>query len=165
MATNLQAQTRKFCQNAKPFAEIVMVPKQTAMIHELTTYFFGNTASKSLNLEEKEKCEGMLTKAECFQALKSMKPGKMPGSDGLLIEFCKVFRNEISDCLLNAINYSYTEGKFLISQRCGIIKLIPKKDTEHYFVKNWQPITLLNSDCKIAAKAILQIDCKMYFQN
>ena len=84
VTTNLPAQTKTFCLNAKPFTEIFIVPKQTAMIHELTTYFFGNTASKSLNLEENEKCEGMLNKAECLQARKSMKPGKTPGSDGLL---------------------------------------------------------------------------------
>ena len=52
------------------------------------------------------------------------------------------------------LNYAYTEGKFSISQRRGIIKLIPKKDAEPYFVKNWRPITLLNTDYKIAAKAI-----------
>ena len=116
--------------------------------------FFGSNYSKSLNLEEKEKCEGMLTKAECLQALKSMNPGKTLGSDGLPIEFYKVFWNEISDCLLNTINYAYAEGKFSISQRRGIIKLIPKKDAEPYFVKNWRPITLLNTYYKIAAKAI-----------
>ena len=70
------------------------------------------------------------------------------------IEFYKVFWNEISDCFLNTINYAYTEGKFSISQRRGIVKLIPKKDAEPYFVKNWRPITLLNTDYKIAAKAI-----------
>jgi hypothetical protein len=83
-----------------------------------------------------------------------MKPEKTPGSDGLPIEFYKVFWNELSDYLLNSINCAYTEGKFSISQRRGIIKLIPKKDAEPYFVKNWQLITLLNSDYKIAAKAI-----------
>ena len=84
-----------------------------------------------------------------------MKSGKTPSSDGLPVEFYKVFWNEISACLLNTINYSYTEGKFSISQRRGIIKLIPKKkDAEPYFVKNWRPITLLNSDYKIATKAI-----------
>ena len=83
-----------------------------------------------------------------------MKSGKTPGLDGLPVEFYNVFWNEISDCLFNTINYSYTEGKFSISQRRGIIKLIPKKDAEPYFVKNWQPITPLNSDYKIAAKAI-----------
>ena len=70
------------------------------------------------------------------------------------IEFYKVFWNEISDCLLNTINYAYSKGKFSISQRHGIIELIPKRDAEPYFVKNWRPIALLNSDYKIAAKTI-----------
>ena len=128
--------------------------KQTVIIQELTNYFLERLLQ---NLEEKENCEGMLTKAECLQALKSMKYGKTPGSDGLPIEFYNVFCNEISDCLLNTINYSYTEGKFSTGQRRGIIKLIPKKDAEPYFVKNCRPITLLNSDYKIAAKAIANL--------
>ena len=41
-----------------------------------------------------------------------------------------------------------------MTQRCGIIKLIPKKDAELYLIKNWHPITLLNCDYKIAAKAL-----------
>ena len=32
--------------------------------------------------------------------------------------------------------------------------LIPKKDAEPYLIKNWRPISLLNCDYKIAAKAI-----------
>ena len=81
-----------------------------------------------------------------------MKSGKTPGSDGLPVEFYNVFWNDISDCLLNTINYSYTKGKFQISQRRRMI--LPKKDTKPHFVKNWRPITLLNSDYKIVAKAI-----------
>ena len=69
----------------------------------------------------------MLTKVESLQALKSMKPRKTPGSDGLPIEFYKVFWNEISNCLLNTINYAYTEGRFSVSQGREIIKLIPQK--------------------------------------
>lgn len=41
-----------------------------------------------------------------------------------------------------------------MTQRRGIIKLIPKKDAEPYLIKNWRPISLLNCDFKIAAKAI-----------
>ena len=37
-------------------------------------------------------------------------------------------------------------------KRVGI-KLIPKKDAELYYVKNWRPITL-NLDYQIVAKAI-----------
>jgi len=72
----------------------------------------------------------------------------------LPIEFYKVFWNEISDYLFSSINCAYTEGKFSISQRRGIIKLIPKQDVEPYFVKNWRLTALLNSDYKIAAEAI-----------
>ena len=41
-----------------------------------------------------------------------------------------------------------------ITQRRGIVKLNPKKDAEPYLIKNWRPISLLNCDYKIAAKAI-----------
>ena len=41
-----------------------------------------------------------------------------------------------------------------VTQRKAIIKLIPKKDAEPYFIKNWRPLTLLNCDYKIAAKSI-----------
>jgi len=41
-----------------------------------------------------------------------------------------------------------------VTQRRGIIKLIPRKDAEPDLIKNWRPITLLNCDYKIAAKAI-----------
>ena len=79
--------------------------------------------------------DGYRFKYKCLQALKSMKSGKKPGSEGLPIEFYKVFWDEISDCLLNTINYAYTEGKFSISQRRGIIKLIPKKRCKTLFCK------------------------------
>ena len=31
---------------------------------------------------------------------------------------------------------------------------VPKKDAEPFLIKNWRPITLLNCDYKIAAKAL-----------
>ena len=45
-------------------------------------------------------------------------------------------------------------GALSISQRRGIIKLIPKKDADPHFIKNWRPLTLSNCDLKIATKAI-----------
>ena len=41
-----------------------------------------------------------------------------------------------------------------MTQRQGIISLLPKKDKNPLFLKNWRPITLLNCDYKIASKAI-----------
>jgi len=41
-----------------------------------------------------------------------------------------------------------------VTQRRGVINLIPKKDAEVFFIKNWRPIILLNTDYKIAAESI-----------
>ena len=86
--------------------------------------------------------------------LKSMVPDKSPGSDGLPCEFYKVFWNDVAEILVNSFNYSYEIRKLSISQRRGIIKLIPKKDANLNSIKNWRPLTLFNCDYKIATKAI-----------
>ena len=41
-----------------------------------------------------------------------------------------------------------------LSQRRGVITLIPKEDSDLSTLANWRPITLLNLDYKIASKVI-----------
>ena len=41
-----------------------------------------------------------------------------------------------------------------ISQRRGVISLLPKEDANLLKLPNWRPITLLNVDYKIASKVI-----------
>ena len=67
---------------------------------------------------------------------------KTPGSDGLPAEFYKMFWNDIADFLLVSINYAYQIGQLSVFQKRGIIKRIPKKDTEPYLVKNWRPVSV-----------------------
>lgn len=55
---------------------------------------------------------------------------------------------------LKAINLGYKTAKRSVSQRRGIIKLIPKKSSILHLLKNCGPITLLNCSYKIATKAI-----------
>ena len=57
--------------------------------------FFGQE-HPSLNDVDKQKCEGLLTEKECLEALKTMEPGKSPGTDGLPAEFYKVFFRRMS---------------------------------------------------------------------
>ena len=104
--------------------------------------------------EEQTICEGVLTEKECFDALKNMDSDKTPGTDGLPAEFYKVFWKNISPFLIPALNFALESGHLSVTQRRGVIKLIPKKDAEPYFIKNWRPITLLNTDYKIVAKTI-----------
>jgi len=81
-------------------------------------------------------------------------PGKSPGTDGLPAEFYKVFLKDISTFLISCLNRSYQKGNLAITQRRGIISLIPIRDKALNGLKNWRPITLINCDYKIASKAI-----------
>ena len=116
--------------------------------------FFPPDNETKLNEEEQMICEGLLTKQECAEVLKNMDPEKTPGTDGFPAEFYKVFWSDISTPLLSSLNFAFDNGGMSITQRRSIIKLIPKKDAELYFIKNWRPLSLLNTDYKIAAKAI-----------
>ena len=89
----------------------------------------------SVSQEEQSLCEGPLSKKECLEALKSMASEKKPG--GLPCKFYKVFWNDLAGIQLNALNFSFETGQLSISQRRGIVKLIPKKDAELILIKNW----------------------------
>ena len=60
----------------------------------------------------------------------------------------------MSTFLIDALNLSFSIGYLSISQRKGLITLLPKKNKPQQYLRNWRPITLLNGDYKIAAKAI-----------
>ena len=116
--------------------------------------FFPEVNETKLSYNQKESCEGLLSEKECFESLKTMEPGKSPGTDGIPTEFYKVFWDDLSPFLLAALNSSFTQGHLSISQRRGLITLIPKKNKPLQHLKNWRPISLLNCDYKIATKAI-----------
>ena len=56
--------------------------------------------------------------------------------------------------LVASLNCANEKGQLSISQRRGIITLLPKQESSLLDLKNWRPITLLNNDYKIASKAI-----------
>jgi hypothetical protein len=51
---------------------------------------------------------------------------------------------------INILNQAFGDGELSISQRRGVITLVPKKDSDLIDLQNWRPITLLNIDYKIA---------------
>ena len=83
-----------------------------------------------------------------------MQNNKSPGSDGLTTEFYRAFWDVISTYVVNIFNYAFNTGNLSISQRQGIISLIPKDKKDTQYLKNWRPVTLLNVDYKIATKTI-----------
>ena len=103
---------------------------------------------------ERESCEGLLTKKECWDALQRMKNDKSPGSDGLTKEFYVRFFNEVSNISITALNHSFTTGMLSTSQRQALITLIEKKGKDKRFMKNWRPLSLINVDTKVVSKAL-----------
>ena len=83
-----------------------------------------------------------------------MKNGKSPGSDGFTAEFYKFFWIDIKYLVLDSLNYAFHNGELSIDQKRGIITLIPKKDKERILIKNWRPISLLNTDYKLLTKCL-----------
>ena len=116
--------------------------------------FFNNNLLTPLNEDQSKKCEGFLTEQECYQALKHMDNGKSPGSDGFTCEFYKFFWDYVKQNVIASINYGFEKRQLSICQRRGIITLVPKKDKPTNLLGNLRPISLLNTDYKIATKAI-----------
>ena len=102
----------------------------------------------------RDKLEGPLTSEECKEALSSFSKDKSPGEDGFTTEFYIKFFDILGEDLVKSLNHAYEKGELSISQRRGVITLLPKDESSLLDLKNWRPITLLNVDYKIAAKAI-----------
>ncbi len=107
-----------------------------------------------LSDEDKNNLDQPLSKTEVFQTIKAMNHNKSPGFDGLPVEFYIVFWNDICDMLLDSYNYSFENGLLSLSQRNGVITLLPKKDKDLMEVQNYRPISLLTVDYKIIAKTM-----------
>ena len=61
----------------------------------------------------KESLEGEITYSELTTAIKKMKNGKSPGSDGYTAEFFKFFWKDIGIFVFRSIKYGYNQGELL----------------------------------------------------
>ena len=101
-----------------------------------------------------EQCEGDLTFEEAYEAIKLMKNGKTPGSDGLPAEFYKKFFPIFGRDFVAMINLCNYLGRLSPSQRLSLITLLCKNREFNFFLNYWRPISLLNVDYKILSKAL-----------
>ena len=91
---------------------------------------------------------------ECLEALKDFKSRKTPGTHGFPAEFYRFFWTEIGNELIGSFNYAVQSGSLSISQRRGIISLIPKKFKDKTIQEILRPISLSNVGYKILTKTI-----------
>ena len=92
-----------------------------------------------------------VTIQELWDAIISFKTGRVPGADGISIEFYKATFEIIKHQLLTVINNIIFDAHVPRKMNTGIIKLLYKEGDKKE-LKNYRPISLLNVDLKIITK-------------
>ena len=133
----------------KQFYENLCKSNRNEISNQLKSMFLSNNELRNLDDPSKDSCEGPITDTEAISALKNMKNDKTPGNDGLPAEFYKIFWKDIGPILLKCYDEIYAAGELSLTQKQGVISCLPKGDKPRMFLKNWRPISLLNTDCKI----------------
>ena len=109
---------------------------------------------EQLTQGEKDRLEEPITKRELDKALNQMKNNKSPGVDGYSTQFLKVFWPQLGTFFPNYINYSYNKGILTDSLTQGLITCLPKPGKPRNLIKNWRPISLLNTTYKLLSLCI-----------
>ena len=99
---------------------------------------------------------GPITYSELLYCLKKTSNNTSPGFDGFTYEFFKFFWKDIGQFLLRAINDSFYEGELSESLKHGVITCLPKGNKDKLHLKNWRPISLLNTSYKLASACIAE---------
>ena len=102
---------------------------------------------------DKASCDGRITSEECIEALKSMLNNKSPSVSGFSKEFFLFFWDDLGTLIVDYINEARRKGQFFVTQRRGVITLIPKKG-DQTLIRNKRAICLLDTVYKIVAKVL-----------
>ena len=86
---------------------------------------------------------------EIARSVKNLKNNKSPGPDGFSAEFFKFFWPDMKHFLYRSIKEGCEKGELSVTQKMGIISILPKGNKPRKYLKNWRPISLLNVTYKI----------------
>ena len=139
---------------AKSFYENLYKNNNSTCTVDDLNHSLNNLDFSKLTDDEKLNLEGEITIEEASWALKKMKNNKTPGSDGFSTEFFKIFWRDLKHFVVDSLNYGLQEGELSVTQKQGIITCLPKDNKPRHFLKNWRPISLLNTVYKIGSGVI-----------
>lgn len=144
------------------------ITNQTEILEEIKQYYSDLYASRDdvlesadlnnmlcdfaiLKLEDKMKefLDRRLDFEEIGQTVKTMNNDKSPGPDGFPVDFYKFFGKDIGKLVFNSLSYAHCQSNSSYTQKQGIITFIPKGNKPREYIKNWRPISLLNTSYKI----------------
>ena len=113
-----------------------------------------NNTSSKLSDENRLQLEKDISLGELEDAVKHFPASKCPGCDGLPAELYQKLLPQIGTYLLDAYHYAIQQGLLHITACRGLLSLIPKKEKDLLYVKNWRPLTMLSLDYKILSKIL-----------
>ena len=120
---------------------------------ELENYLKSAKLPKLSDIES-QSLERAITVEELGRTLRKFSNNRSPGSDGFPYEFFKVFWIDIKHFVHRSLIYGLGKGELSITQREGLITLVPKPSKPRNLISSWRPITLLNSTYKILAGTV-----------
>lgn len=103
---------------------------------------------------DKQALDKELSLGDVCAAILDMKGSKAPGPDGIPIDIYKTFSEKLTTPLLDMYKESFEQGCLPPSLRSAFITLILKPGKPATECSSYRPISLLNSDAKIIAKAL-----------
>ena len=98
-----------------------------------------------LSDDERVALDAEITEGELKTQVFKSGLNKSPGPDGFTNEFYRVLWSKIKTLLLNLMRHFFEQKHINQNHLMGIITCIPKGDKLRNKLKNWRPITLLNS--------------------
>ena len=138
----------------KIMAEQIKYYSKLCSSNKSVQFKYVNQTDIKLSDSDKERLDEPITFEEFSTAVFQMPNNKSPGIDGLSIEVIKVFFKQIGTQLFETIQWCVQHGQLTLSMRRGLLCLIPKKDRDPCRIKNWRPLTLMNSDHKVFTKIL-----------
>jgi hypothetical protein len=108
---------------------------------------------RRLSPEDREFLEALLTLEELHEAATELGRDKVPGADGIPVEFFLMFWRVLGRLLLKALNAGISKGEFSKKFLKSLIVLLHKKG-DPTVLQNKRVISLLNASYKIGARPI-----------
>ena len=113
-----------------------------------------NRIKVKISKEDKKECDQKIGEEEIERAIQQLNRKKSPGIDGLGSEFYICFKEILTKILKEVFSEIFEKGEVNERMGMGITKLIYKRKGEKLDLKNYRPITMLNTDLKILAKVL-----------